>query len=305
MSIAKRPSKITLPAKAERWTTVLDFLIERFSNITKAQWQQRIYAGKVHWQNGTAIQSDTPYNAGKVVCYYREVSHEPVIPFEHKLIFRNEHILVIDKPHFLQVTPGGQFVNECLLARLQRELEQEDIVPVHRLDRDTAGLVMFSINPESRPQYFKLFADQKVTKRYVAVANLKQDIKNQSVPIHWQVANRIKASAKSRVQQQITVESPDQINARSDLSLIKTSSDIGLFQLTPHTGKTHQLRLHMMSIGMPILNDRFYPILKPREQAEDYNMPLQLLAQSLSFDDPISGKTFEFHSQQRLKHAPV
>lgn len=305
MTIAKKPSKITLPANTKGWGCILAFLVERFAHISEAEWQDRMAQGKVHWTDGTAIDKDSPYIAGKVVCYYREVRQEPVIPFEHGIIFQNEHIIVADKPHFLQVTPGGQFVNECLLARLQRELMQDDIVPVHRLDRDTAGLVMFSINPDTRPSYFALFAEQRVQKTYQAVAQLSKDLTQKRLPVYWQVKNRIVPSKQSRICQQYIPETAEQINAKSDIALIEKSSKLGLFQLTPHTGKTHQLRLHMMHIGMPILNDRFYPTLKPREEAENYNEPLQLLAQSLRFNDPVSGEASNFQSKQALKYAPI
>ncbi|WP_144394168.1 pseudouridine synthase [Pleionea sediminis] len=299
MSIATKPSKITLPADSNRWKTVLDFLIDKFPHVSIEQWQQRIADGKVHWLDGSTINDNSAFTKGKVVCYYREVMNEPSIPFEHDIIYQNEHFLIADKPHFLQVTPGGQFVNECLLARLRRQLNLNDIVPVHRLDRDTAGLVMFSLNPKSRASYYELFAKQRVKKTYYAVAALTNTVNK--LPLSWRVENRIEPSQQERVFQQFKVKAGKEINAKSDIELVEIFSELGLFKLTPHTGKTHQLRLHMLSIGMPILNDRYYPVLKPRESAEDYDNPLQLQANSLSFQDPVHGRHYQFASSLKLK----
>ncbi len=305
MSISKRPSKVTVPENIPSGTTVLAFLSERFPHISVIQWQKRMQASKVHWLNGPAIDEASPAIPGKIVCYYREVESEPEIPFRHKIIFQNEHIVIADKPHFLQVTPGGSFVNECLLARLQKQLQQEDIVPVHRLDRDTAGLVMFSLNPKSRADYFRLFQQQAISKGYQAVAKLKSEGLQSDLPIHWKVQNRIEAVGTSHLRQQFETSDPAQINARSCISLVAIKGPLGLFELHPQTGKTHQLRLHMLSLGMPILNDRFYPKLMPRAEAENYRKPLQLLAKSLRFTDPVSGEPTEFQSDQQLSSQTV
>ncbi|GHG60573.1 hypothetical protein GCM10010919_04140 [Alishewanella longhuensis] len=172
MSIAKQASEITLPAVNQGWHTLLQFLCSQFPYISEEIWRERITAGKVHWFNGEAITTDTPFLPSKRLCYYREVVAEPHIPFEQQIVYQDAHILVADKPHFLPVTPGGEYVNECLLARLQRDTGITDIVPLHRLDRDTAGLVLFSINAASRPAYYQLFSQQQIKKQYLAVAPL-------------------------------------------------------------------------------------------------------------------------------------
>ncbi|MDX1392168.1 MAG: pseudouridine synthase, partial [Rheinheimera sp.] len=144
MSIAVQASEITLPAQNNGWQTVLQFLCSQFPYIAQDVWRQRIAAGKVHWFNGAAISEQTPFQPSKRLCYYREVVAEPLIPFAHHIVYQDAHILVADKPHFLPVTPGGDYVNECLLMRLKCQTGIDDLVPVHRLDRETAGLVLFS-----------------------------------------------------------------------------------------------------------------------------------------------------------------
>ena len=299
MSIARQASEITLPAVNNGWGTVLQFLCSQFPFISEAVWRERIATGKVHWFNGGAITTDTPFQPSKRLCYYREVAAEPVIPFAHQILYRDEHIIVADKPHFLPVTPGGEYVNECLLARLQRETGIADIVPVHRLDRDTAGLVLFSVNAQSRPAYYQLFSAGIINKHYQAVARLTADAASTELPKHWHVNNRIEKSTPRFINAIV----PGEVNAISDISLIKRDNDLGLFELTPHSGKTHQLRLHMLSLGMPIMHDTYYPVLQPK-QAPQFNQPLQLLAKQLSFTDPLSQQPQQFYSKQQLSAWP-
>ena len=295
MSIATKPSEITLPADNEGWATVLNYLAVKFPYIAESVWQERILAGKVHWFGGEPITIDTPFKASKRLCYYREVTQEPVIPFTHSIVYQNNHILVADKPHFLPVTPGGEYVNECLLARLKRDTGLDDIVPVHRLDRDTAGLVLFSVNADSRPAYYQLFSQGNISKSYQAVARLTPTLCNATLPVKWHIANRIEKSQPAFINEIV----PGEVNAVSDISLLQQTDGLGLFELTPHSGKTHQLRLHMLSLGMPILHDNYYPVLQPKRPPQ-FDKPLQLLAKTLSFIDPVTNSLQVFTSQQQL-----
>ena len=300
MSIAAKASEITLPAVNQGWDTVLQFLCSQFPFIEEAIWRERIATGKVHWYNGAAITDLTPFKPSRRLCYYREVTAEPKVPFAHRILYQDAHILVADKPHFLPVTPGGEYVNECLLARLQRDTGLADITPVHRLDRETAGVVLFSVNAQSRAAYYQLFSQAQVTKQYLAVAELSAEALQQSVPQHWHLANRIEKSQPRFINQIVAGE----VNAISDIRLLQRAGSLGLFQLAPHTGKTHQLRLHMLSLGMPILFDKYYPQLLPKQPA-DFSKPLQLLAQQLSFTDPLTQQQRLFQSGQTLQAWPA
>ncbi len=295
MSIARQASEITLPADSNGCVTVLQFLCRQFPFVGEALWRERIAKGKVHWFGGEPITVDTPFKASKRLCYYREVTQEPVIPFTHSIVYQNNHILVADKPHFLPVTPGGEYVNECLLARLKRDTGLDDIVPVHRLDRDTAGLVLFSVNADSRPAYYQLFSQAKISKSYQAVARLTPTLCNATLPVNWHIANRIEKSQPAFINAIV----PGEVNAMSDISLQQHADGLGLFELTPHSGKTHQLRLHMLSLGMPILHDNYYPVLQPKRPPQ-FDKPLQLLAKTLSFIDPVTNSLQVFTSQQQL-----
>lgn len=295
MSIASQASEITLPATNQGWLTVLQFLCSKFPFISETVWRERIQAGKVHWYQGEAITEQTPFLPSRRLCYYREVALEPKIPFAHSIVYQDEHILLADKPHFLPVTPGGDFVNECLLQRLKNDTGFTDLVPVHRLDRDTAGLVLFSKNAESRAAYYQLFSDGQISKTYQALARVDAQMAALPLPTQWQLTNRI-AKAEPRFLNAIVAGEP---NAHSTIELLAVRQGIGLFRLTPHTGKTHQLRLHMQSLGCPILHDAYYPTLKPKNTS-DFSQPLQLLAAELCFTDPLTGAVRQFTSTQQL-----
>jgi tRNA pseudouridine32 synthase / 23S rRNA pseudouridine746 synthase len=308
MSRSKSPSKVRTPNDVSQWPSALEFLSEKFPSIPKATWLDRMTRELVHWQNGDLITVNSPCLASTHIMYYREVTSEPVIPFDHEVIYQDNEIIVVDKPHFLPVTPGGIYVNECLLNRIRKQFDNEDIVPIHRLDKDTAGLVIFSRNPMSRGCFTQLFANRQIEKSYQAVAQVnssQSDFGNQK---SWEVKNHIKRGNPGFV----WTQGAGDVNAYSEIILEDTAQDLGLFRLIPHTGKTHQLRLHMMAIGMPILNDRFYPKILPFEDKLDsetttsqFSSPLQLLASSLRFTDPLNGFKHVFKTKRHLGHWQV
>jgi tRNA pseudouridine32 synthase / 23S rRNA pseudouridine746 synthase len=297
------PSQVRTPEDVTQWASVIDFLCDYFPRIDRLIWQDRIDRNLVHWKDGAPITKDTPCAASAHIMYYREVKSEPIIPFEHDIIYEDDEIIVADKPHFLPVTPGGQYVNECLLNRIRKASKNEDIVPIHRLDKDTAGLIIFSKNPATRGLYAQLFANRQIDKSYHAVANVLNLKKQAHSGNRWCVKNRIERGTPGFT----WAQGPGEVNAHSEIQLVDIEQDLGLFRLIPHTGKTHQLRLHMMSIGMPILNDRFYPKVMPFEHknhaatiTNHFQNPLQLLAFSLQFIDPVSGKKQIFQTKNSL-----
>lgn len=294
MVIAKVPSKISLPQQNPGVKTVFEFLVLKFPAIASDVWQQRMIAGKVHWHDGSLISAKTPFAAQQRVYYYREVVSEPAIPFAEKIIFQDNLILVAYKPHFLPVTPGGKYIEECLQNRLRDTTGNHNLQAVHRLDKATAGLVLFSVKPDSRQQYHRLFEAQQVNKTYQAIAST-----NHNCPMinqQWEIKNRLEKSVP-RFLMHITKGTA---NSHSLIRCLQTSADKALFELNPITGKTHQLRLHMQSLGWPLLNDNYYPELQP-SSPDDYNRPLQLLAQKLQFIDPLTQQTRCFISNTELE----
>lgn len=291
MSIAKHPSVITLPATSGPYPSIIEFLCRTFPAISRDQWARRIKEGKVLNDLGKPITADTPYSPSKRIFYFREVENEPVIPFEEKILFQDDELLVACKPHFLPVIPGGRYVEECLLNRLRHRTGLTDLAPLHRLDRDTAGIVIFSVNPETRSIYHELFMRGKVEKIYHALAEVKQLPRE----TRWTVENRI-VRGEPRFRMKVV---PGTSNASSYIQLLEVKDKRGLFRLQPVTGKTHQLRLHMSGLGFGIINDRVYPELQP-ERDDDFDQPLQLLAKGIRFRDPVAGAGREFQSRREL-----
>ena len=188
MAIADKPSVITMPPNETRFATVLAFLAWRFPGVSTAEWQARMLAGKVFWDTQHPIKIDAPYSPHQRIFYFREVIHEPAIPFEEGIIHQDNHLLVACKPHFLPVTPGGRFVEECLVNRLRKETGIDSLSPIHRIDRETAGLVMLSVNPDTRSIYHGLFAHRRIKKTYYALAHLSG--KNPEENQCWEISNK-------------------------------------------------------------------------------------------------------------------
>ena len=287
MTIAAQASKLSLPQTNPGVATVLEYLIIKFPYIDAQIWQQRIADGKVHYHDGSLVTPQSPFQPQQRIYYYREVEREPQIPFQESIIFQDEHILVAYKPHFLAVTPGGAYINECLQNRLRRRTGIEGLQALHRLDRVTAGLVIFSVNPATRHDYHQLFKTRQIQKTYQAVANISQgeDLLGQE----WEVKNRIEQD-QPRFRMRV---GEGQVNSHSLIKCVQQTPEQALFELSPVTGKTHQLRVHMQTLGWPILNDKYYPQLQELS-ADNFTAPLQLLAKELSFIDPITQQPRHF-----------
>ena len=285
-------SCVGLPAGL--WPTLIDFLGERFPNITPATWLQRMARGDVLDECGAPITpehaSQSPYPAHSRLYYYRDVPFEAPIPFDEVVLYQDAHLLVVDKPHFLPVVPSGQYLTETVLVRLKRKLGLDDLVPIHRIDRDTAGLVLFSKQPTSRAAYAALFREHLVHKTYHAIAPWRAD-----VPMPQLRQSRIREAGHFMLQQEV----PGLPNAVTHIAVLEVRGDLARYELKPVTGQRHQLRVHMLGFGLPILNDGLYPVLTP-EGHVDHAHPLQLLARELVFTDPVSGKAQHFVSQRRL-----
>jgi len=281
MAISEHPSKLSLPLTNPGVATVLEYLIIKFPYIDAQIWRQRITDGKVHCHDGSLITTQSLFQSQQRVYYYREVDNEPNIPFKETIIFQDQHILVAYKPHFLAVTPGGMYVNECLQNRLRLSTGIEALQALHRLDRVTAGLVIFSVNPDTRRRYHQLFETRQIHKTYQAIAKISdgENLMGQE----WEIKNRI-VQSEPCFRMRVT---EGEANSHTMIRCLKQSTQKALFELKPVTGKTHQLRVHMQALGWPILNDKYYPQLQPLS-ADNYSTPLQLLAKELQFIDPVT-----------------
>ena len=291
MGISPYPATVTMPIIEKPYPSILGFLCQRFPKVSPACWEKRIQDGKVLGEDRRPITFDSEYLPQSRIFYFREVEKEPVVPFLETILFQDAEILVACKPHFLPVTPGGRYVKECLLNRLRKSTGNHDLVPLHRIDRETAGIVLFSANPNTRALYNDLFTSGKLQKSYQALSAVVGDPGGNE----WLIENRIVPGVPwFRMHTE-----PGLVNARSRINLVQVKDGLARFQLNPVTGKTHQLRVHMSGLGFGILNDRYYPTLQ-EERADDFANPLQLLAKSVKFQDPVTGKAMEFESDREL-----
>lgn len=286
---ATQASYVVLPDTVTDKPTVFSFLVSRFPAIAESVWQTRILDGKVHWRDGTSITLETAFIPRERVYYYREVEQESIIPFEEQILRQTSEFMLVFKPHFLAVNPSGNFVNECLVNRLRIKTGNQEIVAAHRLDRATAGVMLLSLSSATRHDYHELFKSGQIRKTYQAIAPLSSEIKAMlakgtlTLPMVWTVKNRLQKTVPSF----LMCISDGEANSHSKIRLIEVYNGYGLFELEPVTGRTHQLRVHMMSLGMPLLNDRLYPELLDKAP-DDFTKPLKLMAQRLCFTDPIT-----------------
>lgn len=281
-------TRLRLPEEGP-WATALDYILDRFDHVDPEGIGERFDRGEVVALGGDVLTRSTPLGAHTFVWYYRELPVEKRLPVELSILHRDDHLLVVDKPHFLPTTPGGMYVAESALVRLRVQLGIPDLIPMHRLDRMTAGILMFSIDPETRGAYQLLFENRRISKEYRAVAPVRPELHLDTEPLD--VRSRIVKSRTYLLAQE--VEGP--ANTHTTISLLEERNGLGLYRLQPHTGKTHQLRLHMASQGLGIVNDPFYPVLHP-QAPDDYTRPLQLLAHSIAFTDPVDGSERSFTS---------
>ncbi|MDB5773339.1 MAG: pseudouridylate synthase family protein [Burkholderia sp.] len=281
-------SYLWLPAG--EWKDMLAFLLERFPDVEPATWMSRMSRGEVVDASGTRIGPDTAYQRGACIFYYRELEGETPIPFAENILYQDEQILVADKPHFLPVIPSGRFLHETLLVRLKKKTGLEHLTPIHRIDRETAGVVVFSHVPATRGDYQSLFQKREVNKVYEALAG---SLHGAQFPITYK--SRMVEGKKFFLME----ESEGMPNSETRIELIEDMGDVSLYRLHPVTGRKHQLRVHLAALGIPIVNDAFYPDIQPCK-ADDVSLPLKLLARSIAFRDPVTGQDRYFESNRTL-----
>ncbi|WP_026556784.1 pseudouridine synthase [Arthrobacter sp. 35W] len=280
------------------WDTAMAYVLDRFNHVDPDGIVDRFVRGEVKALGGDVVTPETPLNEHTFIWYYRELPVEDRLPVELNVLHQDDDLVVVDKPHFLPTTPGGMYVQESALVRLRVLLDLPDLVPIHRLDRMTAGVLLFSANPETRGDYQLLFEKRRVQKTYEAVAGVREDLE-----FPMTVRSRMIKSRTYLLAQEVEGEHNAETLIELEDTRMGPDGAVGLYKLSPHTGKTHQLRVHLASQGLGIMNDPFYPVLL--EQApDDYTKPLQLLAKSIEFIDPLTKQPVRYDSKLKLSGFP-
>ena len=288
------PSCVAVPHdKPCPWPTVLDFLSDRLPAVDRAGWAARLHGAEVLDDTARPCRPDQPCVPGERLYYYRRIEDEQPIPFAEELLFQDDHLLVVDKPHFLPVVPTGRYVQQSLLVRLKRRTGIDTLSPIHRIDRETAGLVVFSLRPQDRAAYQALFRERSVHKVYEAIAS--------SGTAHaWPLVRRSRIVEEDQAFFRMG-EADGEPNSETHMDHVETRGAWARYRLEPVTGKRHQLRVHMNALGLPIAGDQFYPrVLRGPDDPEDFSNPLRLLAQGIAFTDPVTGEHRRFGSNRVL-----
>lgn len=305
-------TRLRLPDEGP-WDTAMDYMMHRWGHIDPQGIEDRFDAGEIVGEAGIPLDRATPLRHHTFIWYYRTLPPEVRIPVELTILHQDEHLLVVDKPHFLPTTPGGTYIQESALVRLRNQLNLPDLIPMHRLDRMTAGILLLSTNPETRGKYQVLFEKRQVQKEYECVAAAEPAPGHPAVDFPVVVRNRMTKSRSYLLAEVIDGEP----NAETRIERLRTfdgpapetpgapanaAARRAVYRLEPHSGKTHQLRVHMASLGLGIVNDAFYPELLDKAP-DDYSKPLQLLARGIRFVDPITGAPVEYRSGLELSEA--
>ena len=283
-------SKVFIESTNQKYQTTFEYLCEHFPHIEKNEWQQRFEDGLILNIQGQTLSVASALQSNTHLYYYRFLKHEIHVPFLEKIIFENNDLLVVDKPHFLTISPTGKYVQETLLVRLKKSTGNEQLTPIHRLDRETAGIVLFSKNKDTRGVYQQMFAEREVKKIYHAIAAY-----NSNLTFPCQLNLRMEKGHPFYTMQVVAGDA----NSSTDIEILERNQSRTKYLLKPLTGKQHQLRVHLNYLNIPIKNDPFYPTVIHKDD-DDFSQPLQLLAKQIEFLDPLTKQIMCFCSEYEL-----
>lgn len=274
------------------WSCPLDYLCQQFAAISRSEWQQRLAAGLVVDDQGQPLAVGRLLTGNRRIHYYRALEAEPPLPGGEQILYQDDRLLVVDKPHFLPVAPTGRYLQQTLLTRLRLMTGIADLAPLHRLDRETAGVMLFAVDSASRAAYAALFAQRAITKSYQAIGRWQPQLASPMV-----YRSHIAAGEPFFRMQEYPQRAA---NSETGIELLERRGEWARYRLTPLTGRKHQLRVHLAALGAAIAHDRCYPALQPQADEADFSRPLLLLAEQLSFVDPLSGEPRCFRSRRQL-----
>lgn len=273
----------------DAWPTMGAWLRDRLP--AKVDVTAMLADGRFVDQDGRVLRDDDPYVPARHVWFHRDLRDEPVVPGTVHVLHRDERLVVVDKPPFLSTIPRGRHVVQSVVVRLRAELDLPELSPLHRLDRSTSGLLLLATEQRWRGAYQTAFQRRAIDKTYRALAPLRDDLELPTV-----VRNHIRKHHGTVLAEVVPGAA---VNAETHVALEREVDGLGLYRLAPRTGRTHQLRLHLAGLGIPIVGDALYPVLRDVD-VDDFREPLQLLAAGLAFTDPVDGRHREFRSVREL-----
>lgn len=274
---------------APPWATMRDFLMDRLP--AAAMVADMLNAGEFVDQAGRSWSGDEAFRPHAFLWFHRALAPETPVPFPIKVLDVNERFVVVDKPHFVATTPRGAHVQESALVKMRLALDLPELTPAHRLDRLTAGVLVFTARREYRGAYAGVFQSRGAHKTYEALAPFDPEIE-----FPRRITGRIEKRRDS-LQAQLV---PGEPNTETLAEIVEVRGACARYRLSPVTGKTHQLRVHMASVGLPILGDSLYPTVM-NVATDDFSSPLQLIARRLSFTDPIDKTLRDYESSFALE----
>lgn len=277
------------------WLLLRDHLVERLTGLTADEVDRKLAAGEFVDAAGRSVPSDAPFVPRTAVWTHRDLPEEVVVPFSVEILHRDERLVVVDKPHFLATMPRGRHVVQSALARTRVQTGLDRLTPAHRLDRPTAGVLMFTTEQRWRGAYQSVFAEGRVHKEYLAVAPVRDDLE---LPLVRRT-HVVKEHGRHQAHEVPGAEP----NAETLVELVDRAGGLGLYRLTPRTGRTHQLRCQLWGLGIPIVGDPLYPVERD-VPPDDFSTPLQLLSAVLEFDDPVDGRRRRFETRRTLSAWP-
>ena len=274
------------------WPTMRDHLVQRLHMVTAERVDAMLDEGRFVDERGAAIGSHERFRPNLMVFFHRDLPEEDAPPGELRVLYRDDRIVVLDKPHFTATIPRGRHILYSATVRARRDLDLPELSPAHRLDRMTAGVLLCTTRREFRAAYQGVFEHRQASKQYLAVAPFNPDL-----VLPAEVSSHItKHKGELRVIERTDIAP----NAHTRIELVQARDGLGLYRVLPTTGRTHQIRVHLDGLGIPIVNDPFYPVLLDHD-INDFSHPLQLLAWRLGFPDPIDGRPREFTSTRVLE----
>jgi tRNA pseudouridine32 synthase / 23S rRNA pseudouridine746 synthase len=278
------------------WRSLRDHLVERLATgLTADEVDRMLAAGEFVDAAGAPVRADAPFVPRSVVWAHRDLPVESALPADIRVLHRDERLVVVDKPHHMATMPRGSHVVQSALARARVLTGLPRLAPAHRLDRPTAGVLMLTTEQRWRGAYQQVFATGLARKTYLAVAPVRPDLELPLVRRTHLVKEHGTHQAR-----EVPGERP---NAETLVELVDAAGDLGLYRLTPRTGRTHQLRCQLSGLGLPIVGDPLYPLDRAVAD-DDFTESLQLLAAVLEFDDPVDGRPRRFESLRRLDAWP-